>query len=282
MSGLEPAVIEMAYRAACRAELAALKPGNVHVHAEGHGMTVAQFEASAAVTAPIIAVPELRPGEKVLRAVEASLEAADCNTNLGIVLLCVPLAEAAARGNGPLRRDLERVLVGLDRDDAAAVFRAIALANPGGLGDFDQHDVRSVPDAGLVEAMVLAAGRDRIARAYATGFAEIFDVALPVLDTARSHRVAESWVITTLYMTLLAAERDSHVLRKQGPDVAEAIRREAFALAQHWLPVATHESFASLLTFDQDLKLRGINPGTTADLTVATFFAAALKERQVA
>ena len=44
-----------AFIAACRAELEALKPGNVHVHGEGHGMTVGDFEASAAAAAPHIA-----------------------------------------------------------------------------------------------------------------------------------------------------------------------------------------------------------------------------------
>ena len=36
-----------AFRDACLAELRALKPGNVHDYAEGHGMTLAQFETSA-------------------------------------------------------------------------------------------------------------------------------------------------------------------------------------------------------------------------------------------
>ena len=45
------AALSQAYRAACRLELRALKPGNVHVHGEGHGMTVAQFRASARAAA---------------------------------------------------------------------------------------------------------------------------------------------------------------------------------------------------------------------------------------
>ena len=40
------------FLAACRAELDALKPGNVHVHAGGHGMEVAQFEAAPPAAAP--------------------------------------------------------------------------------------------------------------------------------------------------------------------------------------------------------------------------------------
>ena len=35
------------FLAACRAELASLKPGNVHTFSDGHRMDVAMFEASA-------------------------------------------------------------------------------------------------------------------------------------------------------------------------------------------------------------------------------------------
>ena len=57
--------VAAAYQDACLAELAALKPGNVHVFAAGHGMTVAQFEASARVrdsTAPLVVAYAVRRG----------------------------------------------------------------------------------------------------------------------------------------------------------------------------------------------------------------------------
>ena len=38
------------------------------------------------------------------------------------------------------------------------------------------------------------------------------------------------------------------------------------------------EMTAPLLAFDRSLKERGLNPGTSADLTVATLFAATLQE----
>src|SRR5262245_56603725 len=95
MSRLSEAQIGELFLAACRAELAALKPGNVHVHAGGHGMQVAQFEKSAEAAAPWVGAHDAKVGTRILRAVEASFAAAGCNTNLGIVLLCAPLAAAA-------------------------------------------------------------------------------------------------------------------------------------------------------------------------------------------
>jgi triphosphoribosyl-dephospho-CoA synthase len=272
VNGLGPDAVAAAFRAACRAELQALKPGNVHIHADGHGMTVAQFERSAEAAAPFIAADAASVGERVSRAVEASLAAAGCNTNLGIVLLCAPLAAAAGLpGQAPLRTRLRGVLAALGPADAAAVFRAIALANPGGLGRAPEQDVAAAPTAGLVEAMALAAGRDRIARAYATGFAELFDTAGPALAAERALHGDMPRAVTGLHMRLLAAEPDSHVLRKHGAARAEALRARAAAI------LASDPDEASLRRFDSELKRDGLNPGTTADLVVATLFAAFLQ-----
>src|SRR5262249_33629811 len=90
-----PARIRQVYLDDCRAALAALQPGNVHVVADGHDMTVADFEASAVTSAAAIADPRLSVGARVWRAVRLSRAAAGCNTNLGILLLSAPLAAAA-------------------------------------------------------------------------------------------------------------------------------------------------------------------------------------------
>ena len=130
MPGLSEAETRELFLAACRAELSALKPGNVHVHAGGHGMEPAQFEAGAVAAAPWIAASKLKVGERVLRGVEASFAAAGCNTNLGILLLAAPLAAAAQMAvGGDLRTRLRSVLADLDGGDAAAVFAAIRQAS---------------------------------------------------------------------------------------------------------------------------------------------------------
>jgi triphosphoribosyl-dephospho-CoA synthase len=265
MRSRAPQAIEDAFLAACHAELQALKPGNVHIHAGGHGMTVADFERSAAAAAPRLAAAGASVGRRVLDAVEASMAAAGCNTNLGILLLCGPLAAAAeAPGDAPLADRLQAVLASLTSQDAADVYRAIAVASPGGLGRAPEQDVAGAPSVGLVQAMRLAAHRDRIARCYATGFAEIFERSLPLYESAR--RTAEADAVTLLHMGLMAAEADSHVLRKFGPEVAEQVREEAAAL------VGAGAGKEALLRFDARLKQEGLNPGTTADLVVATLF----------
>ncbi len=268
------------FLAACRAELNALKPGNVHIHAAGHGMDTAHFEASAAAAAPWIADVALNVGLRVQRAVEASIIAAQMNTNLGILLLSAPLALAGEHAGGAsLREDVAGILAGLDEGDAAAVFAAIRRANPGGLGAAPEQDVAAPPTVGLLEAMALAADRDRIARAYVTDFAEVFDFGLPTLDRIRPLADNPSLMVTTLHMAYLAQLPDSHIARKFGSAVAEQVRKEALRHKRLWTPVATPNSFAELLAFDADLKRRNLNPGTTADFVVATLFAASIRDR---
>jgi triphosphoribosyl-dephospho-CoA synthase len=265
--------IARAYERACLAELDALKPGNVHVFAAGHRMRVEDFRRSAVASAPELARPGTRVGERVVRAVRATIECVGQNTNLGIVLLCAPLAAAAER-EGALRPALEGVLAGLDVEDARQVFAAIRLANPGGLGRASRHDVAEEPQVDLRTAMRDAAATDRIARAYVTGFEDLFGMGLTALAEARAQGLAEPWQATAIHLAFMAAFPDTHIRRKHGPAYAEDVRAEAAGLARVLL--SERDRTLDLLAFDISLKLRGINPGTTADLTVATLFLAGL------
>ena len=185
MSGYEDRVAGV-YIEACLAELDAPKPGNVHRFAPGHRMQAEDFVRSAEASAPLIAAPGVRVGARICAAVEATLEAVGQNTNLGIILLCAPLATAAEVSDAPLRLALAQVLDGLDRADAANVFAAIAAAHPGGLGRAPRHDVNAPATVTLREAMAEAAERDRIARQYVTAYEDIFSLGLPALEISAS------------------------------------------------------------------------------------------------
>jgi triphosphoribosyl-dephospho-CoA synthase len=121
--------------------------------------------------------------------------------------------------------------------------------------------------------MALAAERDRIARAYVTGFDDIFTFGLPQLHAARRTAANESMAITALHMNLLAQFPDSHLMRKFGAETAKAVQQEAQATEALWRPAPRNETLPALLALDGSLKARGLNPGTTADFVVATLFA---------
>jgi triphosphoribosyl-dephospho-CoA synthase len=269
--------IAAAYIEACLAELDAPKPGNVHCFAPGHGMRHSDFVRSAEASAGRIAARRARVGVRVRSAVAATLSAVGQNTNLGIILLCAPLAAAMEIEDLALRPALARVLKGLDQADAADVFSAIAAANPGGLGRATRYDVNAPATVTLREAMAEAADRDRIAKQYVTAYEDVFALGLPALAAARQRQLDARWSTLAVYLTFLAAIPDTHILRKFDAATAEGLRREAAdwrdALAAAQDPAGMTEG---LLSWDAELKLRGINPGTTADLTVAALFAASL------
>lgn len=269
--------IAAAYIDACLAELDAPKPGNVHRFAAGHGMTQAEFIRSAEGSAGAIASRGASVGVRIREAVSATLSAVGQNTNLGIILLCAPLAAAVEVGHLALRPALASVLDGLDQADAADAFSAIAAANPGGLGRAARHDVSAPATVTLREAMVEAAGRDRIARQYATAYEDVFSLGLPALATARRRGFDAPWSTLAIYLTFLAGFADTHVSRKFGEATAEAVRSEATGWRDAFLEARAPEAMtAGLLGWDAALKSRGINPGTSADLTVATLFASLL------
>ncbi|WP_394890676.1 triphosphoribosyl-dephospho-CoA synthase [Mesorhizobium sp. AaZ16] len=261
--------ISAAYVDACRMEIEALKPGNVHLFADGHRMSADQFITSARVSAAPLTDPGLPVGRRILEAVRATRQAVGINTNLGIVLLAAPLACAAGMEGRDLRANLDAVLRAMDMEDTRAVFEAIALASPGGLGTAKENDVREEPKVQLLEAMREASGRDRIARQYVTGFEDIFEVGLPALEAALSRGESGMWPTIFAYMAFLASFPDSHVARKQGDEAADGVRNEAADVRAALDARDEALRISALLEFDQRLKARDINPGTSADLTVA-------------
>jgi triphosphoribosyl-dephospho-CoA synthase len=132
--------VHAAFLAACRLDVETPKPGNVSVQSAGHGMRAVQFITSAEVAAAALLTRGAPVGLRVLDAVTRTRDAVGCNTNLGILLLIAPLAAALEDAARPLSADhwraaTERVLARLDIDDTRLAYRAIALANPGGLGE---------------------------------------------------------------------------------------------------------------------------------------------------
>jgi triphosphoribosyl-dephospho-CoA synthase len=264
--------------AACDDELQALKPGNVHVYADGHRMTVDDFRRSAAAASGPLTVRGARIGARIAGAVAATLAAVGTNTNLGIVLLCAPLAAAAERAPSPLAAELARELAGLDRDDATLAFQAIVSSAPAGLGRVERHDVFAPATVSLGAAMAEAAERDRIARQYATGFQDIFEVGLPVFVEASRRWSDRRWATLAAYLAFLSTFPDSHIVRKHGAATAEATRVEAERVRVRLVAASSPEAIvADLCAWDSHLKKCGINPGTSADLTVATLFADRLR-----
>lgn len=262
-----------AYVEACDLDVAVLKPGNVSLAAPGHGMSATDFTASARASAAPLTAPGAPVGRRILEAVTATHAAVDCNTNLGIVLTAAPLLAAAERG-GALRKALASVLAELDGDDATWTYEAIALASPGGLGRVSEADVHEAPPDTLATAMALAAHRDRIARQYVTDFEDVFEIGVAALDAGLRRFGSEAAAVQWSYLSLLAAFPDTHIARKFGAARARQVMQRGREVASRVKACENPPDFQPLLAaFDRELKDADANPGTTADLTVASVLA---------
>lgn len=269
------------YQQACEIELQAFKPGNVSIYAEGHDMTVADFRISAQVSAAPLCNPDYSLGEKIFYAVKATREAVGCNTNLGIILLCAPMIQAASNGfsGTSLRQGLSRVLAATTIEDAEWVFKAIRLASPGGLGSSDQQDVNAKASVTLLEAMEIASSKDRIALQFITGYKDVFDFAVLRYNECFDLWGAHSWAAVAVYTGLLSQFPDSHVERKYGERYSELVTSSMVTLDAELLNTSDPDQIKpSLYRIDQAFKCQGINPGTTADMTVATVLAVFLEK----
>lgn len=277
---LTSAEAAQAYRTACIAELQALKPGNVHLFADGHGMTIRDFIKSADASASVIAQADLTLGQRIYQALKATNEAVGMNTNLGVILLCAPLIHVALHGDTDLtlQQNLEQLLVTTTVDDALQVSKAIVLANPAGLGEAETHDVRIAPQVNFLELMSSAQYKDRIAWQYAHTFADIV-FGIETYASALDQWQNAVWATTALYLALLARYPDTHIIRKYGASLAEDIRAEALDIEKQFRSAENPKTVQrALMDWDASLKVRGINPGTSADLTVASLLAYALTQ----
>ena len=259
---------------ACVLEVSAAKPGNVTPGHDFSDTTYPDMVRSALVLGRALtreAALRRSVGELIADGTAATAQVVRANTNLGIVLLFAPLvrAEVTRRADEPLRAALTRTLAQLDVRDAAAAFAAIARANPGGLGEAPQHDVRGPARVSLREAMEAAAPRDSIASEYATGYAIVFDTGLPLLEHGLRDGLSTLEAIVSVHVGLLASHPDTLIARKAGDAAARAVTAEARAV---------RDGTRSLKDFDSSLRGADcrLNPGTTADLVAATLLAGLL------
>lgn len=256
---------------ACTWEVLARKAGNVCPGREFPDLTVDDFLKSAAAIAPVLDEAPHQPlGVTILHAIEATRAVVRTNANLGIVLLLAPLASVPL--DEPLAEGLQRVLDNTTVEDARNAYAAIRLANPGGLGEVKEQDVRSEPTKTLREVMALARNQDLIAAQYVgPGFLTVAWIASELRLLSQSLTSVEECIVLMQWATL-RQYADSLISRKLGSAEAELVTertrntpspnivegRQAYRALDVWLRSDNHAR----------------NPGTTADLIAAALFVA--------
>ena len=259
---------------ACVLEVTARKPGNVHREGDLVDLHFIEFLLSAsAIAGPLDRAADEGIGVSVHVAIQATRQVVSTNTNLGMVLLLAPLA--AVPPNVNVAEGVEAVLAATTVEDASHVYRAIALAKPGGLGQVSDQDIRREPTLTLRAVMELAADRDLVARQYANGFREVLEEALPALERSLDSGQSLETAIITAYLNVLGNHPDSLIARKHGLDQAREVSRRAAAVLEAGWPDRDHarQQCEALDTWLRHPSNR-FNPGTTADLITAALYAA--------
>jgi triphosphoribosyl-dephospho-CoA synthase len=228
-----------------------------------------------------------------------------CNTNLGILLLCARwqrrLSDVRHR-NGrrwqkasltpALNAAFEEVLGRLDQADAAAAFRAIALANPGGLGRAEAQDVRRSATGDAARSHGAGRGPRPHRAPVPRRHAELFELGLAALDaparsallSAQPESVCPGEPATprrgAAHLPGLAGQRpDSHIVRKVRRGRGTGCHVAGPPLGARAAGGEALEADDAFCAWDESLKAGGLNPGSSADLTVATLMALFLARR---
>jgi len=270
------------FGAADHAELALLlevagtpKPGNVD---RAHGFPDLRFEhflTGAVGSRPGLDAAADPEGPGVGRAFERAVarmsQQGGGNTQFGCLLLLCPLVRTAATG-ALTRQRVERLVEATTVDDARAFFEAfehvdVTVDDPP--EEVEALDARRGARAGdaaaargltLLDVLLLSVPHDGNAAELVRGCPRAFRGAdwMVADDGPATDRVARA------FLRLLGDRPDTLVRTEHGEEVASEVRSRAAACAD----LADAEALAA------DLRERGVNPGTTADLTAAATFVA--------
>ncbi|AGB39531.1 triphosphoribosyl-dephospho-CoA synthase [Natronococcus occultus] len=255
------------------------KPGNVDRHRDLEDLRFEHFLAGAvgARDGLELAASGAAVGPAFERAVEGMATQEGGNTQFGALLLLVPLVRAAR--NELSQPVVESVLEGTTVADAAAFYRAfehvdVFVADPP--AELAPLDVRRGADAipvleerglTLLDVMDRSVPGDDVAREWVTAFERSFAAAeaLAAADGPVPERTA------AVFLSLLAERPDTLVADRCGESVAAEVTERAATLVER---DALETDRDAVEAFADELVGRGINPGTTADVTAAGLFIA--------
>ena len=263
---------------ACQLEVTAAKPGNVHRAADFEDATLNDFLSSGIALGSAIDAQTAagETGDMIFAAAESTRWITQTNTNLGMILLICPLAKLLQRNQSVTSKNVFAVIESLRGDQSRAVYEAIALAQPGGMGQakrMDVNDPNGAPES-LITAMETVAESDMIAKQYVNGFKDVIEFVLPAIKEGEHRFKKLSWAIVYAHVKTMAHFPDSLIARKLG-DVAA--NKSAFLATQciEQLTDQDDDDFWSAVG-DLDFWLRSDghrrNPGTTADMIAAALY----------
>lgn len=266
------------------------KPGNVHRTRDYDDMEFEDFVISGIVIGDTIRevctdvdVENPQLGKYILQAVAETDRWIKNNTNLGIVMMTIPIAVAASISDDfdEIRENIQLLMSNTSVDDACDLYDAINIADAGGMGDQEEYDVASDSakqelmdnNQTMYDVLKISAPWDMLAREMTGDMPAVFEIGYPTYHELKEEKSQNDACVLT-FLTILSQVPDTLISRKYGSDEALKISM----MTRDLLKLKDESDFKDRLKeFDDYLFENKYNPGTTADLTAASIFVSYLK-----
>jgi len=264
--------LKSAYLFSCKKDIELIKPGNVNLLSSHKDTKAQDYLDSAILSSKELFNQNYSLGKRILESVNVTRSQVNVNTNLGIILLCAPVIQSYIDFNNlDLREGIKKTLSTTSIKDTHDLCAAINISSPGGLGDSDMYDTASYPNASIKQIMDYSQEYDRISYQYSHNFSDIFDFIIPKLEFLNRRYESLDISLSLLFIEILAKIPDSHISRKFGDKIAKKTSNNAYDLLKILDREYDPDYLAKALNnLDYEYKKKGINPGTTADLLVAS------------
>jgi len=277
------------------------KPGNVHRTVDFKKTRYEHFLASAVAVAPHFklaaergimistgktGLDQINIGEIIKNAVENVDEWQHGeNTLLGTIILLTPIAVAAGMtlaedsfSINKLREKVRIIVESTTPADAVAVYDAIEIAKPGGLGTAPKLDVTDSAskqkiledEVTLFDVFKIASKYDSITYEWINNYPITFDLGYPyfIQQLEKTKDVNTATVHT--FLKILAEIPDTLIARKAGLVKAKEVSAQAKQVLEMG-GLTTQRGKDRLWKLDEKLRdaTHQLNPGTTADIIAA-------------
>ncbi|MGL4669603.1 MAG: triphosphoribosyl-dephospho-CoA synthase [Methanobacteriaceae archaeon] len=221
-------------------------------------------------------------GALILEAVSETDRWVANNTNLGIIMLLVPISCAGAMSSNleELRSNIGILMNNTTSTDAVNLYKAITIADAGGMGEQEEFDVASSDslkelienNISMFDVLDISASWDDLARELTTGMPITFDIGAPIFSRLKKTNTINSATLTT-FLTILAKIPDTLISRKYNLKKAQDVSNKAQKLL-----AAINITKKDIEEFDDYLYFNKLNPGTTADLTASSIMVSYLSD----
>ncbi|NYB52310.1 MAG: triphosphoribosyl-dephospho-CoA synthase [Methanobacteriaceae archaeon] len=242
---------------------------------------------------------EIGLGQLILEAVIETDHWVANNTNLGIVMLLTPICVAAGMTpdveiveNRPemeekyidgFRDKIDQIMKSTTPQDAVNLYKAINIADAGGMGEQNELDVGSDSSAqrlldeeiNMFRVLEISSEWDRISYELTQKMPVTFDIGYPLFRKIQSYHGTNKATVQT-FLTILSQIPDTLISRKYGDEKAREVSDRAKSILKEGGILTKHGKLL-LEKFDQEMIKNGLNPGTTADFTASSIMMAYLK-----